>query len=99
MMRPRRVTMAQAQRAWDNLTPEDVYGPDEPEEEEAVPMMRVTDDCVECGSCQTGIDMTKPVCPKGAITIEDGKAEIDQEICIGCGRCVKFCGVGAIVEE
>jgi ferredoxin len=95
-MRPRTRTMAQAQRAYDNLTPEDVYGP-EPEEEDTVVI--ITDDCVGCGSCLTGIDMKKPVCPKGAISVCNGKADIDQKKCTQCGRCISFCGVGAIVED
>jgi hypothetical protein len=33
-MRRRGITMSQAQRAHDNLTPEDVYGPDDEEKEE-----------------------------------------------------------------
>lgn len=34
MSRPRTITFASAQRRWDNLTPEDVYGPDDPYEDE-----------------------------------------------------------------
>jgi hypothetical protein len=35
-MGPRIITMKEAQRRWDNMTPEDVYGPeDEDEEDEA----------------------------------------------------------------
>jgi hypothetical protein len=35
-MRRRGITMSQAQRAYDNLTPEDVYGPDDEEEEDVM---------------------------------------------------------------
>jgi hypothetical protein len=33
MSRPRTRTLSSCQRSYDNMTPEDVYGPDEPEEE------------------------------------------------------------------
>ena len=39
-------------------------------------------------------------CPMGCIKIgEDGKAEIDEATCIGCGTCAATCPVGAPVEE
>ena len=36
------------------------------------------------------------VCPKGAISIYDGKSHIDQEKCIKCGRCKSVCPYDAI---
>lgn len=37
------------------------------------------------------------VCPTGAITQRGFAAPtIDQSTCIECGRCVRFCGMGAI---
>lgn len=39
-------------------------------------------------------------CPKDAIAKNsNGKAEIDLDICIECGRCAKVCPYGAIVEH
>ncbi|MCD8356753.1 MAG: 4Fe-4S dicluster domain-containing protein [Clostridia bacterium] len=39
-------------------------------------------------------------CPRNAITKgRDGKAEIDPEKCIHCGRCAKACPYGAITEN
>lgn len=38
-------------------------------------------------------------CPKGAISMKDGKSYIDQEKCIKCGQCKKVCPYGAIYER
>jgi ferredoxin len=51
--------------------------------------VKVTDDCVGCGTCTEGI------CFVDAITLIDGKAVISEE-CRGCGRCVEVCPEGAI---
>lgn len=39
--------------------------------------------CVGCGNCV-------PVCPMGAIRIENRKAVIDQDACVECGACIRF---------
>lgn len=39
------------------------------------------------------------VCPKGAISMVNGKSYIDQEKCIKCGQCKKVCPYGAIYER
>lgn len=39
------------------------------------------------------------VCPRGAIEIKDGRAYIDQEKCVECGRCSKVCPYNAIAEK
>jgi Fe-S-cluster-containing hydrogenase component 2 len=44
--------------------------------------------CVGCGVC---VD----VCPTEAISIEEGKAIINNQ-CMDCGRCVRACPEGAI---
>jgi Fe-S-cluster-containing hydrogenase component 2 len=36
------------------------------------------------------------MCPFGAITISDGKSQIDAELCYGCGSCVVNCSSEAI---
>lgn len=37
------------------------------------------------------------VCPLGAISQQGcGLPEINAVKCIGCGKCVKFCGMGAV---
>ena len=36
------------------------------------------------------------VCPKGAISIKDGKSFIDQEKCVKCGKCKAACPYDAI---
>lgn len=38
-------------------------------------------------------------CPKQAISKKNGKAHIDFDLCIECGRCAKVCPYGAITEH
>jgi len=45
--------------------------------------------CTGCGECVEA-------CPFNAISLKDGKAEIDYPICKHCNVCVKACPVGAI---
>ena len=54
---------------------------------------RVTEGCQNClaGSCQK-------VCPRGAISVVNGRSVIDQEKCIKCGRCEKACPYNAIIH-
>ena len=47
------------------------------------------DKCLGCGVCVN-------VCPVDAITMENGKAVIDQEKCIHCGKCFNVCPPKAI---
>lgn len=35
-------------------------------------------------------------CPKNAISFKNGKAVIDQDLCVNCGRCLKECPYNAI---
>lgn len=44
--------------------------------------------CVGCKACM------KIGCP--AISMRDGKAEIDGTLCVGCGVCTQLCGVDAL---
>ncbi len=53
--------------------------------------MRITDECLACGSCAAE-------CPSQAIKEGDIYA-IDQDACVECGACVDACPVGAIVED
>lgn len=39
------------------------------------------------------------VCPRGAISIVNHRAHIDQEKCVSCGRCAQVCPYGAIQER
>lgn len=52
----------------------------------------IGNDCVSCGSCEGQ-------CPVGAISMGDGKFEIDANTCISCGSCAGVCPVGAISQE
>ncbi|MFO8100928.1 MAG: 4Fe-4S binding protein [Dehalococcoidia bacterium] len=47
--------------------------------------------CVACGRCAMA-------CPREAISLPLGYAQIDQSKCNECGRCVDACSQGAIVE-
>ncbi len=48
-----------------------------------------------CAICMTCIYE----CPMGAISlIEDVSAVIDEEKCVGCGKCFAACQPGAIVK-
>ncbi|MBR2852347.1 MAG: 4Fe-4S dicluster domain-containing protein [Anaerotignum sp.] len=53
----------------------------------------VSDSCRGClgHKCQE-------VCPRGAISIVNHRAYINQELCIECGRCKAVCPFGAISE-
>lgn len=53
--------------------------------------VKVTKECIGCGTCE-------PVCPFGAIEMRDGKALI-TEGCTQCGACVDTCPVLAIHRE
>ncbi len=46
-------------------------------------------ECVGCGDCVK-------VCPTNAITIQNGRAAIDPELCIDCMFCVQTCTYRAI---
>ncbi len=52
----------------------------------------ISDTCVSCGACESQ-------CPVGAISMGDGKMEIDPNTCINCGSCAGVCPVSAISEE
>ena len=41
----------------------------------------------------------REVCPKGAITMVNGKSHIDQEKCIRCGKCKAICPYDAITHQ
>jgi hypothetical protein len=45
--------------------------------------------CIGCAECFK-------VCPAGAVTVKEKKANIDKAICIGCGECMTVCKSKAI---
>lgn len=53
----------------------------------------ITDVCRHCltHKCMNG-------CPKKAISVYQGRAHIDYDMCVECGRCKQNCPYGAIVE-
>jgi ferredoxin len=54
-----------------------------------MPGVTVTIDRERCRGCQACIK--NGVCYVHAITMKEGKAIIDANLCKGCGRCVQFC--------
>jgi Fe-S-cluster-containing hydrogenase component 2 len=48
--------------------------------------------CVSCKKCVKK-------CPVDAISMNKGKAMIDNDICINCGKCIKICPVKAILKN
>ncbi len=53
---------------------------------------QINNTCVSCGACEAQ-------CPVGAISMGDGKFEINPDECISCGACAAQCPVSAIAEE
>ncbi|MBQ2227954.1 MAG: 4Fe-4S binding protein, partial [Firmicutes bacterium] len=51
------------------------------------PLKVNTDKCVGCKSCM------KIGCP--AISIKEGKAHVDDTLCVGCGICTQLCPMDA----
>jgi uncharacterized Fe-S center protein len=51
--------------------------------------LNISDDCTRCGVCCNN-------CPADAITLDDVKAHIDQDKCIGCAECMAVCRFGAV---
>ncbi len=49
---------------------------------------KINESCVGCGACQSA-------CPVGAISVQDGKATINEAACIECGTCAGVCPVSA----
>ena len=47
--------------------------------------------CLSCGLCAES-------CPRQAISLQLGQAQIDQNRCNHCGLCVDVCPQGAIAE-
>ena len=54
----------------------------------------VTDKCMGCVA-----HPCREVCPRGAMTMKDGKSIIDQEKCVKCGKCQQVCPYDAISHQ
>ncbi|MFZ2145630.1 MAG: DUF362 domain-containing protein [Sedimentisphaerales bacterium] len=52
--------------------------------------LEIGDDCTRCGVCYEH-------CPADAITLDDVKAHIDQDKCIGCAECMAMCRFDAVI--
>ena len=52
--------------------------------------VEVSEKCIGCGDCQ------QDVCFINAMSMKDGKAIINQDLCRGCGRCINICKQNAI---
>ncbi len=53
--------------------------------------VEVGEGCIGCGKCAEGS------CFVDAITLSEGRAQINNEMCRACGRCAELCPRGAIV--
>lgn len=51
--------------------------------------LSIGDDCTRCGECFKH-------CPTDAISLDDVKASIDQDRCIGCAECLVVCRFNAV---
>ncbi len=47
------------------------------------------DECTGCANCTE-------VCPPGALSMEEGKVLLTEDLCEECGFCAAECPVGAI---
>ena len=54
----------------------------------------VTDGCQGCLEHPCSV-----VCPKGAISIKNGKSHIDPDRCVNCGKCMQACSYNAIIRQ
>ena len=54
----------------------------------------VTDKCMGCVA-----HTCREVCPRGAISMKNGKSIIDQEKCVKCGKCKSVCPYDAISHQ
>lgn len=50
----------------------------------------------ECPFSCLGLGSCAAVCPEGAISVNNGVAEVDTDKCIACGKCVSICPRGAV---
>ncbi|MGB9936227.1 MAG: 4Fe-4S binding protein [Methanobacterium sp.] len=63
-------------------------------EVEIEPIVAVTDEDV-CGGCAVCLEL----CPYGALSREEGHAEVNIALCHGCGTCVAACPSGAMDQS
>ena len=59
-----------------------------------VNVYQVTDKCMGCVA-----HPCREVCPKGAITMKNGKSVIDEDLCVKCGKCKAICPYDAISHQ
>ena len=52
----------------------------------------ITSDCTHCGVCEF-------LCPQGAIREAPNQFVVRRQACNGCGECVPYCPVRAIVPQ
>jgi uncharacterized Fe-S center protein len=46
----------------------------------------------ECSACGVCVE----ICPRSAITIEEGVSRINRDLCVGCGECMTACTTSSI---
>ncbi|GHV26703.1 4Fe-4S ferredoxin [Synergistales bacterium] len=56
--------------------------------------MSVTIDAGKCNGCESCVEG----CPVSAITVDGGKAKVDDDTCVDCGACAGTCPSEAISQ-
>lgn len=61
-----------------------------PEGQSFAPELKVSYD--KCDGCARCVEL----CPRGALSVADGKVAVDRQLCNVCGECSEFCYAGAL---
>ncbi|MCL2176476.1 MAG: 4Fe-4S binding protein, partial [Firmicutes bacterium] len=54
--------------------------------------LKVRTNCIACGKCM-------PICPTKALSLKNGRLEINKETCVLCGYCGNSCDINALLIQ